>query len=977
MRTSFLLIFLFFSMALLGQKTSLSPAEKWADSVYNSLTENERIGQLIVTRLSTYDGSTKKAISLYEQAYENVVKYNVGGVCIFQGNPSIQATQINTLKKIAKTPILFSIDGEWGVGMRILDSVMPLPKQMMLGAVKDPKIIYEYGKIVAEQCKRLGIQMNYAPVMDINNNPNNPVINDRSFGEDKFKVALFGMQYMKGLQDNGVMACAKHFPGHGDVNVDSHFDLPIIRKSLAQLDSTELFPFKRIFDAGISSTMIGHLFIPAIDDRNNRPTSLSNKNIQGLLKTTLNYQGLTITDGIEMMGVKKFFPNGEASVQSIIAGNDLICIPDNIPLVVDKIKTAILNKQINWSDIEFHCKRILKAKYQFVLQENHPISLVNLQTDLNKDILPLKKLIAENAITLLSKNTNLFFPFEQEKSSKTAYIGIGLKSPNNFSKKLQSEFDADTYFFDFSPKNKDSVSKLITRIRSQYKKVIIGVHQINRAPANNFGISNEAINLIDSLEKTTSCILFLFGNAYAAKNWCNQKNIVVCYEDDSTIQETAFNMLAGRLPYKGTLPVTVCDNYHFGFGITDSVNLLPNKVINDKNNNLQNFKVIDSIVIDGISRKAMPGCALLVAKKGTVIYQKEYGFFQNDSIEKVNKNSVYDLASVTKILATTLAIMKLYDEGKINLSSPLCNYLASVKNTNKQNITIKSLLLHEGGMQPYIPYYKETLDENGHLQADDYSSYLKEGFSSQIASHVFLKDDEQEKFYKKILESPVEKNTAYVYSDNDFIFLGKVVEQISGMTLDKYVDENFYKPMQLTSIGYRPLLRITEDCIVPSTNEVGFRNQILRGFVHDQGAAFLGGIAGHAGLFSNTTDVACLMQMLLNGGFWKGKRYLTQKTIEIFTDYQSNNSRRGLGFDKPEKNNSIRKDYYPAKSCSPKTFGHTGFTGTCVWADPKNELIFVFLSNRIYPSENDIFKTLNIRVKLLEAVYQVLGEIKE
>jgi beta-glucosidase-like glycosyl hydrolase/CubicO group peptidase (beta-lactamase class C family) len=819
--------------------------------------------------------------------------------------------------------------------------------------------------------------MNYAPVMDINNNPNNPVINDRSFGEDKYKVALFGMQYMMGLQDNGVMACAKHFPGHGDVNVDSHLDLPIIRKSIAQLDSTELFPFKRVFDAGISSTMIGHLFIPAIDERNNRPTSLSNKNIQGLLKTTLNYQGLTITDGIEMMGVKKFFPNGEASVQSIIAGNDLICIPDNIPLVVEKIKTAIQNQQINWSDIEYHCKRILKEKYKFVLNENHPIALTNLQSDLNKDILPLKKLIAENAITLLCKNDTDFFPLQRQKNIKIAYVGIGLKSENNFSKKIQSEFETDNYYFDFSAKNKDAISKLVATIRSRYKKVIIGIHQINRAPANNFGISNEAISLIDSLEKTTPCILFLFGNAYAAKNWCDQKNMIVCYEDDSTIQQTALNMLAGRLPYKGTLPVTVCDNFHFGTGITDSASLLPRVSTKENSKSSFNFKVIDSIAIDGIRRKAMPGCALLVVKKGAVIYQKEYGFFQNDSIEKVNKNAVYDLASVTKILATTIAIMKLYDEGRIHLSSPLGDYLPSVKNTNKENITIKSLLIHEGGMQPFIPYYKETLDANGNLTSEKYASFLKDSFSTRIASHVFLRDDIKDNFYKKILESPVEKKTSYIYSDNDFIFLGKVVEQISGMSLDKYVDENFYKPMQLTSIGYLPLLRLTENCIVPSTKEVGFRNQVLRGFVHDQGAAFLGGVAGHAGLFSNTSDIACLMQMLLNGGTWKGKRYLTQKTIECFTDYQSKNSRRGLGFDKPEKNNAIRADYYPAKSCSAKTFGHTGFTGTCAWADPENELIFVFLSNRIYPSENDIFKTLNIRVKILEAVYQELEKNKE
>jgi beta-glucosidase-like glycosyl hydrolase len=543
-------------------------AKIWADSVYNTLNDDERIGQLIVTRLSIIDMKTMKITSLNDQVTDYVKRFNIGSVCIFQGSPVYQAGLINQLKKTAKTPILFSIDGEWGLGQRILDSVLPLPKQMMLGAVKDSSIIYQYGKVVAAQCKRMGIQMNYAPVMDVNNNPNNPIINDRSFGENKHKVASFGIQYMKGLQDNGVMACAKHFPGHGDVDVDSHLDLPIIKKSFNQIDSLELYPFKKIFKQDVSSVMIAHLFIPSIDSTKNRPTSLSPIAIQELLRKKLEYKGLTVTDGLEMQGVKKFYPNGEASVQSIIAGNDLLCLPDSIPMVVSKIKKAIEDKRLNWSDIEFHCKRVLMSKYQYVLNNNDTINISNLTNDINKDVLSMRKLIAENAITLLSKKDEAFFPLHHKHNQqKVIFVGIGINNKNSFAQKMKLEYNADLFFMDYGNKNKEAIQAMLDSIKKSGKKVVIGIHQVNRAPAKNFGMSNESVEFVKKLQQQTTAITFLFGNAYAAKNWCDAKNLVVCYEDDAIVQLSAFDLLKGDLHYKGTLPVTVCDLYKFGFGI--------------------------------------------------------------------------------------------------------------------------------------------------------------------------------------------------------------------------------------------------------------------------------------------------------------------------------------------------------------------------------------------------------------------------
>ena len=470
-------------------QTLSSKADAWADSVLKSLTEEQRIAQLMVLRLSSYDFKTKTPVYFDSLVAEKVKQYNIGGICLFQGNPVKLAGIVNNLQSLAKTPLMVCIDGEWGVGMRLFDSVQSLPKQMMLGAVQDKNIIYQYGKLVAEQCKRLGITVNYAPVVDINNNPDNPVINDRSFGEDKYKVAAYGIEYMKGMQDAGIMACAKHFPGHGDVAVDSHLDLPVIKKSLAQLDSLELYPFKEIFKAGVGSVMIAHLYIPSIDSTPNRATSISKKNVTELMRNKLGYQGLTFTDALEMQGVQKFFPGGEASVQSIIAGNDMLCLPVDVEQTIQKIKDAITNKQLSWDDINYHCRKVLLAKYQYGGEKIAAVNTENIATDLNKGIPEMKKLVAENAITLLNRKDSTSFPLMKAESEKIAFVGIGISSENDFTKRLKADYNADAFYFDYK-QNSSRIASLVAQLKS-YKKVIIGIHNYNRKPENNFGISAE------------------------------------------------------------------------------------------------------------------------------------------------------------------------------------------------------------------------------------------------------------------------------------------------------------------------------------------------------------------------------------------------------------------------------------------------------------------------------------------------------
>ena len=970
-----LLVIILFSKFSVAQNNA---ATNWVDSVFKTLSEDERIAQLMVVRLSSYDAKAKKAIFFDSLVSDLIKRYNIGGICVFQGSPVKQANIINALQAQAKTPILMCIDAEWGVGMRMIDSVLPLPKQMMLGAVSDASIAYQYGKIVAEQCKRVGLQVNYAPVVDVNNNPNNPVINERSFGEDKYKVALFGIQYMKGMQDNGVMACAKHFPGHGDVSVDSHYDLPVINKSMAQLDSLELYPFKEIFKAGIGSVMIAHLAIPAIDNTANKPTSISKNNVTELMRNQLGYQGLTFTDALEMQGVKKFYPDGAASVESLVAGNDMLCLPGDVPLAIAKIKEAIKSNKISWADIEMHCKKVLLAKYQYGLTTLQPINTNNLTNDLNSKVPAMRRLIAENALTVLRKTDDAFFPLPapaKPAAKDVVYISIGNSSDNAFAKRMRNDYKADVFYFNYQ-QDAGRILSTVELIKKRYKKVIIGIHNYSRVPANNFGISKAAIDLVTQLQQQTNAATFVFGNPYAIKNWCAAKNIIACYEDDEIIQNTAIDLLQGKIVAKGKLPVTVCEEFKYGSGIVASGFFLPRTNPDEAGLDPVKLNAVDSIVTDAIEKGATPGGVVLVVKDGKISYHKAFGYYTYDNTEPVQLESIFDMASVTKICATTICVMKLYDEGKIDLNKTLGDYLPWVKGSNKENLLISNILLHQAGLVSYIPFYKETIDSSGKPISKYYAAKPSDSFGIRVAENLFMRTDWRDTLYKRILQSPLGATGKYIYSDNDFIFLGKVVEAVSGLSLDEYAKKEFYTPLGLTTTGFKPREHFTLNRIIPTEQEKIFRRQLLRGYVHDPGASMFGGVSGHAGLFSNAYDMAVIMQMLLNGGSFNGKKYLHRETVELFTAYHSAISRRGYGFDKPEKDNASRPEPYPCLSASPLTFGHTGYTGTCVWADPTSKLIFIFLSNRVNPEGGDINRKLlnmNVRPKIHEAIYKAMG----
>ncbi len=945
-------------------------AKLWADSVFNTLNQDQRIAQLIVLRESSY---SPQGPVYYDSAItEAIQKYDIGGIVLFQGSPVRQANFINYFQSIAKTPLMVCIDAEWGVGMR-LDSVTPLNHQMMLGATDDSALIYQYGKLVGRQCKRMGIQVNFAPVVDINNNPDNPVINDRSFGENKYKVARYAIAYMKGLQHEGVLGCAKHFPGHGDVSVDSHLDLPVINKSMAQLDSLELYPFKRIFAAGIGSVMIAHLYVPAIDATENTATSLSKKTVTVLLHKKLGFNGLTFTDALAMKAVSKYFPGGQIAVKSLIAGNDIVDLPENVDSAILKIRLAVDNNQISWNDIYEKCKKVLAYKYMYGIANQKPVDTMNLTNDLNSGIDDINKMVAENAITVLNDQDKEFFPLTDE-NKKIAYIGIGIDSANTFANRLKEDLKADAFYFNYR-QDAGRIATMVSLISKRYHAVVIGIHNYNRYPANNFNISNYALDLARQIQENNKTIIYDFGNPYALKNFCNARNLVACYEDDSITQDAAADILEGKIIAKGTLPVTVCKNYKFGSGIM-SKRIMPVASPDEEGiNGLQMTKDIDSIARLGISGKAYPGCVVLIARHGKIIFEKAYGKYNYDTQEPVTLNSIYDMASVTKICATTLGVMKLYDERKLRLDKTLGTYLKWVRKSDKANLNIEKILLHQARLVPDVVFYKKTVDPvTGKPLPQYFQPDSSAKFSVRVAQHLYLRTGYWKTMNQSIVDSkllPVEK---YVYSDNDFILMGDVVQAISGLRIDKYADKYFYKPMGLHSIGFNPRNRFDTNLVAPTELDQYFRFQHLHADVHDEGSAMFGGDAGHAGLFSNAEDIAAILQMFLNGGSFNGKPYIKPSTLNLFTAYNSSISRRGIAFDKPQKDNYTTTDPhpYPSRFASPLTFGHTGYTGTAIWVDPKYDLVYVFLSNRVNPSRSTNLYKLNIRGAIEDAVYKAM-----
>ena len=960
-----ILIFAFIKGSAQQANNSEISAERWADSVYRTLTLKEKIGQLIFIRANYSGKPYQKEVTHW------IKKYHLGGVCFFAGDPVKQAKQFNQWNNLSKIPLMATIDAEWGLAMR-LNNTVKYPFQMTLGAVTNKALIQEMGKQIGEQCQRMGIHMNFAPVADVNNNPFNPIIGMRSFGDDPKEVAERSYLYMSGLQQKKVLACAKHFPGHGNTYQDSHKTLPVLKESEEKIKKTALFPFKYLIDHGVHAIMVAHLSVPSFDTIPNHPATLSPILTTGLLKKELGFNGLIVTDGLDMAGVTNHYGKDSVAYLSFLAGNDLLLIPDNIEASVSTIYQGVKTGKIPMSRLEESCKKILKYKYLTGAWERKKIETDHLISDLNKkEYKKLSKQLFKEAVTLV-KNQGDLLPLKKDKK-RTMLVIMGTNGKTTFHSTCVAQCKiSKTYYLPHQAPEKDF--NWVLKQAKHYDRAIIAVLNTNLSAKKHYGISRREIDLIDSLASNTQVILNLFASPYALtyfKNLHQIPSIIMAYQDHSVTEKTAAEILSGKRKALGKLPVSVA-GFEKGTGITQTATLLDYASPESLGIDVDILAKVDSSALNGIAIKAFPGCRILAAKNGHIFYDKSFGYLTYDQQVPVNKEIIYDLASLTKILATTLSLMKLEETSRLDLQKKMVDYLPFLQGTNKEELNFKDVLTHQAGLVPWIAYFDSTLRDYG-PDTNIYHSSISEDFPTRVAEHFYIKKNYGYEIYREILDSPL-NNKEYKYSDLGFYLFKKMIEAIANQPLEVFVEKTFYNPMGLEHISYLPRKKFPLVMIAPTENDTIFRHQLLRGDVHDQGAAMLGGVSGHAGLFGTAHDVAAIMQMLLNGGVYNGVQVLQAETIRKFTDYQfpENDNRRGLGFDKPLLEYEDHRTN--CRSASPSSFGHSGFTGVYTWADPETGLVYVFLSNRVYPDANNTkISDLDIRTNIHQLFYDAMG----
>jgi len=938
--------------------------KKWVDSTYNTLSLKEKIGQLYMVQVfSNQDAATKK--SILNQITEN----QIGGVIYSNGGPVRQAQLNNELQAASKIPLLVGMDAEWGLSMR-LDSTYAFPWNMTLGAVKNLDLIRQTGIQIGEHCKRIGVHFNFAPVVDINTNPKNPIIGNRSFGEQKEEVTNRALALMEGMQSVGVLANAKHFPGHGDTSSDSHKTLPTIDFSAKRIDSLELYPYKQLISKALSSVMVAHLNVPNLDSRSDYPSSLSYPIVTELLKDKLGFKGLIFTDALSMKGVSNFSSPGEIDLQAFLAGNDVMLMSNDVTQGIEVLQKAVESGVISKERLAHSVKKILSAKYKVGLHQFKPICTNNLVAELNrqKDDL-LSGELMENAITLVqNKNNNL--PLKNLELHKIAYVNMGDADATPFVSTLNKYTQVDVV-------NAKNLDALITSL-SDYNTVIVGFHKSNVNPWKAYQFTDKELVWLYEIARTNNVILTVFAKPYALndfKTFENFESILVAYQNSPIAQQKAAQIIFGALPAKGSLPVSCGINFQAGEGLqTTALNRLTYGLPESVGMDAKRLKKIDSIVKYAISEQMTPGIQLLVARKGKVIYEKNFGYHSYKKASEVTFKTLYDMASLTKILATLPLLMELVDSGVIDLDSTLGELLPSYNNTNKEAITIQEMLSHFAQLKPWIPFYVSTLDSlTQKPNPKFYRTKLSKKFPVKVNDRLYLRKDFRDSIQNQIITSELLEKKEYRYSDLPYYILKQIIEKHYDLFLDALVQQHFYNSLGANYTTYKPLEKFSKFQITPTEIDDYFRYDTVHGTVHDMGAAMQNGVGGHAGLFSNANDVAKLMQMYLQQGVYGGKRYFSSQTFNTFNTchYCDEENRRGIGFDKPQLD-----EEGPTCGClSMTSFGHSGFTGTYAWADPEEEIVYVFLANRTFPkSDPNRLSNENIRTDIQRLIYESIIE---
>lgn len=941
----------------------------WVDSVMKTLTTEQKIAQCIWVA-----GYSDRDISHEAEISEIIRNYSIGGIVFFQGTAEKQAELTNYYQKITKVPLLIAMDAEWGIGMR-LENIEKFPFQMTLGALQNDSLIYEMGHAVALQCKRLGVHINFAPVADINNNPLNPVINYRSFGEDKYNVTGKALMYMRGLQDNGIHATLKHFPGHGDTNTDSHFDLPVINNTRSRLDSLELFPFMSLIKAGASSVMTAHINLPLIDTLLHRPSSLSPVIINDILKNDIGFKGLVISDAMNMKGITRYYNPGIAEAMALAAGNDVVEFTTDVNATIRETLNLLNKKVITAGEIDHKCRKILAAKYWSGLSENKPITGNNIVREIST---PSNSALIHDlyagSITVLTNEGNII-PVRQIQGTRIAAISIGKEVNSFFQKRISSYFHADNYSID--PSDRELSDDLLNKLKG-YDLVIAGIFGTDQRPNTGFGIKPGLEEFLSRMINNNKTIITYFGNPYAIdrlNSLQGSHGLILAYQENDHTEDLAAQIIFGGLGAHGFLPVSINNRWKSGYGIITPGNIrlrygfpenagLSSLILEHKT---------DSIVNSGLDMKAFPCCEIMIARKGIVVFQKSYGYHTYDRRIELRDEDLFDISSMTKISATLPGLMLLDGEGSFSPENKLYEYLPEFRRTDKGDLILKDMLAHQAGLVAWIPFWKNTMNRDSVFKRRIIRSYPSEKFPYLVADNIYINRNYKKEIFREIGRSPLGEKK-YLYSDLPFILAPVIIERITGKKWYDFVEESIYDKMGINDICFNPYLRYPPERIVPTEYDTVFRKQLLHGTVHDEGAALMGGISGHAGLFATAGELMKILEMYRRKGSYGGESIIAENIIEKYTEVQfpENNNRRGLGFDKPLLDNSEVPTFqaYPAKSASPGSYGHSGFTGCFAWVDPEYEINYIFLCNRVFPTRNNNLLTENnIRTNILQAIY--------
>ena len=964
MRINFLFFLLIITSFLSAQEKDPLATEDvqnqnfWVDNIYNSFTLSEKVGQLFMVN-APFTTDQKKIDALKKLIEEN----KIGGVIFFKGEPTTQVKLTNEFQSLSKVPLMIGIDAEWGLAMR-LDSTYAYPWNMTLGAVKNNDLIEKVGYQIGTHAKRMGIHINFAPDIDINNNPKNPIIGNRSFGEDRENVAEKGIAFTKGMQSAGVLACGKHFPGHGDTDTDSHKSLPTIPFSYNRLDSLEFYPFKRLIEKDLASVMIAHLSVPELESRTGYPSSLSKNIVTDILKDKLNFKGLIFTDALNMKGASNFTTPGDIDLQAFLAGNDVLLFSEDVPTAVNKIIGAYYSGKITEERLEHSVKKILKAKYKVGLNKYQPVDTHNLYKDLKtlKDDL-LNEEVYENAITVV-KNDQDLLPIKDLEDKKIAYVKFGDDDGSNFLTMLKNYAEVDEV-------SGSTLDTLLMKL-APYNLVIIGHHKSNASPWKDYSFTDQELVWLYEIARNKNVILDVFASAYCLldlQTIQNFETIIVSYQNSKVSQEKSAQIIFGAIDAKGALPVTANSELPVNTGlITKSISRLSYGLPESVGLNSELLNKIDSVARLTIDKIMAPGMQILVARKGKIVYNKSFGRYRYFSGKTVTNSDIYDLASLTKILATLPTIMKMEEEGKVGLQTTLGVMIPELADSNKKYITLLQMLTHYARLKPWIPFYLSTLDSLGNPDVKYYRKTPEGIYNVQVDDNMYIRNDYKDSIFQQLKDSELLSRLRYRYSDLPYFFMKQFIENTYQKTLDVITQEQLYKSLGANNTTFKPLEKFGKHSIAPSEVDTYFRHQTVQGYVHDMAASMQGGVGGHAGLFSNANDVAKIMQMYLQKGYYGGKRYFNEATIDKFNTcyFCDKNNRRGVGFDKPQLGESG-----PTCGCvSMTSFGHSGFTGTYTWADPESEIVYVFLSNRTYPTmRNNKLINEGIRTDIQQLIY--------